>query len=392
MKENADLLGSKTAVMDISKQAQIVSLDQVTVSDIDWLWPDYIPMGMLTLLVGDPSAAKSFLTLFIAAAVSSGLNWPTAACHGGLSGEAKRARPGSVLLLNNEDSPEKIILPRLKALNADLSKIKMIPSVCRRDKFGAEFTDFFNITTDLLILQKAISQIPDLKLIIIDPLTAFIGYNHKGSYLRTALFPLIELARKLNIAVLGVMHLTKTGSANALYRPIGGLSVTAAAKTICLVSSIPNGRNPQRRLFIPVKNIFDNPPALAFEIKNNSLIFEDKPVNIPSEAVLCHKDYQTPERDRAVEWLTNLLEDGRGLPVKEIEKLAASEGIKEHTLRRAREKMYIKSFSRYDELGNKFSAWCLADPPDPYLLNSLLKSQKNDENRKLAGRMKNSVK
>ena len=59
-----------------TKDAEIVSLDKVIQHDIDWLWPDHIPLGMLTLIAGDPGVGKSFLTLYIAATVSAALPWP----------------------------------------------------------------------------------------------------------------------------------------------------------------------------------------------------------------------------------------------------------------------------------------------------------------------------
>src|SRR5687768_5180847 len=48
-----------------------------TVADIEpeaveWLWPGRIPLGMLTMLDGDPGMGKSFITVALAAAVSTG--------------------------------------------------------------------------------------------------------------------------------------------------------------------------------------------------------------------------------------------------------------------------------------------------------------------------------
>jgi predicted ATP-dependent serine protease len=58
------------------KQAEVVSLDNVKQTEIDWLWPGRVPMGMLTLIAGDPGVGKSFLTLYMAATVSAGQEWP----------------------------------------------------------------------------------------------------------------------------------------------------------------------------------------------------------------------------------------------------------------------------------------------------------------------------
>jgi len=41
-----------------------------------WLWPARIPLGKLTLLIGDPGVGKSLLATDLAARVSAGLPWP----------------------------------------------------------------------------------------------------------------------------------------------------------------------------------------------------------------------------------------------------------------------------------------------------------------------------
>ena len=46
-----------------------------------WLWPGRVPLGKLTLLIGDPGLGKSFVTLDIAARVSRGLPLPALAAE-----------------------------------------------------------------------------------------------------------------------------------------------------------------------------------------------------------------------------------------------------------------------------------------------------------------------
>lgn len=47
--------------------------------DIEWLWPEWIPMGMVTVLAGRAKAGKSFLALRIAQSVTDGIVWPDGA-------------------------------------------------------------------------------------------------------------------------------------------------------------------------------------------------------------------------------------------------------------------------------------------------------------------------
>jgi putative DNA primase/helicase len=383
-----------------TKQAEVVSLDKVSQEKIDWLWPNRVPMGMLTLIAGDPGVGKSFLTLYMAAIVSRGGEWPDSLKlevriekleeQKGKTGfpeedSINKKRCGSVIILNNEDSAAKVICPRLAALNADLSKIMTIPFVWHRDKNGNEFTNYFNIITDLFELETTISENPDTKLIIFDPLSGFFGCldTHNDSYVRAILTPIVALASKYNVAIVGVMHLNKGSSTKAIYRTMGSLAFPAAARTVWLVSKIPNSPDDPRRLFIPAKhNILEKPATLAFEIKDNRVVFEKEPVDIPAEAVLSSKsNIEAPERDRAIEWLKKLLANGKEIPSKEIAKMAAAEGFTEKTLRNAREEIEIRCFPEYDEQGNKFWCWKLSEPMKiPGMAEMLRKARKQVEN------------
>ncbi len=51
-------------------------LADVAAEDVRWLWPGRIPYGKLTLLVGDPRLGKSFMTLDMAARLSTATPWP----------------------------------------------------------------------------------------------------------------------------------------------------------------------------------------------------------------------------------------------------------------------------------------------------------------------------
>jgi hypothetical protein len=43
---------------------------------VEWLWPGRIPIGKVTLMVGDPGNGKSLVALDVAARVSRGRAWP----------------------------------------------------------------------------------------------------------------------------------------------------------------------------------------------------------------------------------------------------------------------------------------------------------------------------
>jgi putative DNA primase/helicase len=71
---------------------RVVRLSDVRARRLEWLWPERIPLGKLTLLAGDPGLGKSFLSLDIASRVTTGRAWP--------DDSRAKAAPGSVVLLS----------------------------------------------------------------------------------------------------------------------------------------------------------------------------------------------------------------------------------------------------------------------------------------------------
>lgn len=69
--EEAKSIGKK----DSSDELQIVSLGDVKPEKVDWLWGNRIPLGKLSLIVGDPGGGKSFFTLFMASQITGGGAW-----------------------------------------------------------------------------------------------------------------------------------------------------------------------------------------------------------------------------------------------------------------------------------------------------------------------------
>jgi hypothetical protein len=142
---------------------------------------------------------------------------------------------------------------------------------------------------------------------------------------------------------------------------MGSLAFPAAARTVWGVSPTADGAKNPRRLLLPIKhNILKNPTTLAFEIKDGQLIFESQPVNITADEILAPKsNIEAPERDRAVDWLKEILGQVDSMPSNEIVKLANAEGINERMLTRVRKELQVKCFPVFDDDGNKSWHWKL---------------------------------
>src|SRR5262249_13584096 len=162
-----------------------------------WLWPGRIACGKVTMLAGHPGLGKSQVALSIAAIVSTGGRWPVdGAC----------AECGSVVIMSAEDDPEDTIRPRLDAAGADLARCHVIDAVRRRDDTGRETRRGFSILEDVPRLAAALVGFGDTALVVIDPITAYLGAtdSHCNAEVRAALAPLADLAAQHRVAVLAI--------------------------------------------------------------------------------------------------------------------------------------------------------------------------------------------
>ena len=168
-----------------------------------------------------------------------------------------------------EDDPEDTIRPRLEAAGADLSRVFILDAVLegyRAD--GGEIRRAFNLKTDLARLGTMLDEIGGAALIVIDPITAYLGDadSHKNAEIRALLAPLSDLAAKHSAAVVCVSHLNKAGGGEALMRVTGSLAFVAARAAFIVTK---DQENEARRLFLPAKNnIGKDQTGLAFAVQS----------------------------------------------------------------------------------------------------------------------------
>lgn len=343
----------------------LLYLDRVEPRAVDWLWPGRIPLGKLTLLVGDPGLGKSSASLDLVARLTRGERWP----------DGSAGRVGSAVLLSAEDDADDTIVPRLIACGADRSKAAMLTAVRTN---GEERS--FCLDRDIAALDCAIAE-TGATLVVIDPVTAYLGVSidaHVDADIRRVLTPLAKIAGDRHVAILCIAHLNKTTSTRALYRIGGSIGLVAAARAVFAVVEDPGDREGGRRLLVPIKaNLAEKAPTLAFSIRDGSVAWEVAPVaSIDVEAAM-RGPVATGEHDgsslaEAMAFLESELGDGPRR-ADDISRAARQAGISNATLRRAKDAAGVRS-NRISEAGSRGAGvwlWSLGDADQgarpPYL-------------------------
>jgi hypothetical protein len=202
---------------------------------IEWLWQHRFALGKLSLIAGYGGLNKSTLTLDMACRVTTGAEWP----H-----NEGNAPLGNVVLLSAEDDPADTIVPRIMAMGGDRKRIHLVKAAYVVTDDGPKRT-WVSLQRDVELLQIMMMKLGNVKLVIIDPINAYMGGagtldTHRDSDVRGVLAPLHDMATSLHCAVVLVTHLTKSSSEQrAISKVIGSQAYTAAARSVWMVTLPP---------------------------------------------------------------------------------------------------------------------------------------------------------
>ena len=203
-----------------------------------------------------------------------------------------------------------------------------------------------------------IQEIGNVVLIVIDPITAYLGDkidSHQTTAVRAILEPVSQFAEQQNIAILAITHPPKASQSKAMHSFTGSLAFVAAARIALLAVEEPET---ERRLLLGVKNNLKKlPDGLAYHMRETTtdegieachIIWESTPVDITAnEAVRSSRDGAGKIKE-AEAFLKNYLKD-QAVPSQEVLDAASAEGIKQPTLYRAKDNLGVISHKAHFE-------------------------------------------
>jgi hypothetical protein len=274
---------------------------------LDWLWPNRVPFGKLTLFVGHPAIGKGMATMYLAACATTGAGW--ADCP-------NVNIPMEVAVISSEDASGDTVVPRLMAAGANLDKVNIIELAKTPD--GEKE---FSLDTDLPALRVMLEENPNIRLVTIDPIMNHLGKvkGNSEQELRSALTPLGKLAEHFHVAIVIVTHFNKTLGTEAIQRVGGAMGMVRAVR---LAWTFAEDKDTGTRSMVPLKaNVVKDVGGLEYTIENKDLEIEGKTAptgyivfgdksHITVDSVLKGKEGKASKISEAISWLSDYLSDG----------------------------------------------------------------------------------
>lgn len=307
---------------------EITKASDVTVKQVEWLWYPYIPYGKVTVLQGDAGDGKSTFILKLAAMLTMGEPMPFTDGNG--------AEPVNVIYQSTEDDADDTIVPRF--INAGGNTDRLL--------FINEKEQYLSFSDERLL--EAIRQ-TNAKLIILDPLSAYIGEStsiNSANEVRRQFRPLIDIAKEQGCAIVIVHHMNKAIGQKALNRGVGSVDIVGAARSVLLVARTDKDR-PDERILAQVKsNLAPTGNAILFTVDEGGIEWREETARTADEVlgnVFAAAGRPDEQMQRAKETLSAILTDGIPKPQSEVMEKLKAVGVGESTAKKAKALLGVQS-------------------------------------------------
>jgi hypothetical protein len=308
-----------------------------TLQPIQWLWPDWIPQGMITLLGAVPGAGKSLVALDLAKRVIHGEAFP--------DGTANPHEGRNVIYVDAELVPQ-LINERVKMWQIDINKLfLMLPNPNGmidfvQDEYRVRLWNMVETLRPGLVVIDSLSSVTSKGENTIEDMREVLGY-------------LNELATTHQVGLLLIHHLRKRG--NNQYQSSddigiddfrGSSHIIAMSRSVIGLSVVQTApepdRNGPRKMEIVKTNLAAYPEPVGCEL----LPLHPKGIYLKWDTE-APKPYREPtQTEMCAEWLANALRDlGEPIRPKEVIEMAEEVGFSRATIYRAKEQLGDKVHS-----------------------------------------------
>ena len=323
-----------------------------------WLWPHWLARGKFHLLAGAPGTGKTTIALTLAAALSNGMSWPDGAANA----------PAGVLIWSGEDGIEDTLLPRLLAAGGVASRVHFVVGARAHGRVRP-----FDPASDMEGLAEAACAIDGLGLLILDPVVSVVtGDSHKNTETRRGLQPIVDLAARLDCAVLGITHLAKNSHGREpLDRVTGSIAFGALAR-IVLATVKPADVTAPRRLVRAKSNLGPDSGGLEYGLYGAPVPGRDfhaqrvdwgQPLTGSARELMAVEvaDERGRAASKAAGFLREVLREGP-VATRDLRAAGQAHGHRWRSMERAKEELGVRAVKHGSGRGSSW-AWQLAAPP-----------------------------
>jgi hypothetical protein len=339
-------------------------LDIVRASDVEpkkpsWLWRRRFLREEINVIAGHPGVGKSFITIEMAARVTKGREWPD-----GIG----KAPEGNVVIMAAEDDYNYVIVPRLKAVNADLERVFFVKG--KREEAN---TTMVKLDTDYELLEATLRD-KEAAMLIVDPALSYVSgkvrVNEEANIRKTLMYPLARVASRTGASIVLVTHLNKKPDLDRIQRAGGAMAIVGFPRASKFVERISKESDPVKRLRMSTlkMSLAKEPAPLEFEIvdvcpddpdDDTGMLKwnQDQPVTLTP----------TLEIDRARVFLFGLLPafgpDVAGVPQTDVIDLGQAQALSERTIDDASRDLDGKGLKVVKKPSGKAKPWRWWLPP-----------------------------
>lgn len=292
-------------------------------STIRWLWENWIPTGVLTILAAEPGCGKTRLCADLLRRINHGLPWP--------DGSPMTLDPDSCVLWVPADNqhPELGTFPSTFGFDPE----RLILNATKRNPYTGTMLDH---PDDLEDFEARIVRRKPVMVFIDTSLNATDRSSHKPEDAKAFFKPLQEIATRTQTAIICVTHLNAGG------KPLGRRITGQGRVVIQLEKPDPDNQPHRRKLYVTKSNAMF-PVALGVTMAGDGNEYDDHPPVAPEPDAHPPQKAKVSRLEECVEWLREQLDVGNGR-VSDIRTESDAKGFSSKTLYSARDRLRVYEF------------------------------------------------
>jgi hypothetical protein len=261
-----------------------------------WLWPNWIPLGVLTLLTAEPSTGKTRFGLDLTKRIANGSEWPD-----GQPIDLGDRRPVVLWIPADHQHSELADCPRLFGfppeaivLNTSVGDLYGGTELQEEEQLK-ELEDRINRQMPALVVIDTITNTSDAK-------------SQDSSDAKRQYKPLQEIAKRTGAAIVCVTHTNVAG------KTLGRRADEKTRVTIRLECPDPEGQPNRRKLSVALSRLSTYPAPLGVTMGDAGNDYDGEPPVTPEEAAVQRPSRgPAPAVQRAIGFLVGRLQGG---PIK----------------------------------------------------------------------------